>query len=108
MQLLIGMSMSRYLPAIGHGRLAAELGERVEPVPRPPPRIRLRTSFMRASQPLKPEGRVRCDRPASPERREQTQRVYTGFARTQRASCLLIRFVTISACSTQSLRATPR
>src|SRR5258708_22219505 len=47
-QLLMGMSISRYLPAMGTAGLerCTVGGNRGEP--RPPPRITLRTSFMRA------------------------------------------------------------
>ena len=44
MQLLIGMSMRRYLPATGTAGLLRSLVSGYSRVPRPPPRIRLRTS----------------------------------------------------------------
>src|SRR5438067_264626 len=52
MQLLIGISMSRYFPATGTAGLLRSLVRGKSRVPRPPPRMRLRTFRMRASQVL--------------------------------------------------------
>src|SRR5262245_8369642 len=46
MQLLMGMSMSRYLPAIGTAGLLRSIVSGYRRVPRPPPRIRLSTFRM--------------------------------------------------------------
>src|SRR5947209_1259489 len=46
MQLLMGMSMSRYLPPMGMAGLLRDLVRGYRRVPRPPPRTRLRTSPM--------------------------------------------------------------
>src|ERR1043165_2995281 len=46
MQLLIGMSMSRYLPATGTAGLLRRAVNGYSRVPRPPPRMRLRTFCM--------------------------------------------------------------
>src|SRR5262249_34784472 len=46
MQLLIGMSIRRYLPAIGTAGSLRLLVSGYSPAPRPPPRIRERTSCM--------------------------------------------------------------
>src|SRR5437763_3735199 len=45
-QLLIGMSMRRYLPATGTAGLLRSIVSGNSRVPRPPPRMRLRTSLM--------------------------------------------------------------
>src|SRR5262245_22852408 len=46
MQLLMGMSMRRYLPPIGTAGLLRSIVRGYSRVPRPPPRIRLRTLSM--------------------------------------------------------------
>src|SRR5262245_15630198 len=53
MQLLMGMSMSRYLPAMGTAGLLRSIVSGYSRVPRPPPRIKLSTSCIRASLPRK-------------------------------------------------------
>src|SRR5260221_9207115 len=72
-QLLMGMSISRYLPAMGTAGLErwTVSGNRREP--RPPPRITLRTSFMRcspAAPPILARGRRRVS--PLPARRAST------------------------------------
>ena len=47
MQLLMGMSMRRYLPATGTAGLLRSLVSGYRPAPRPPPRMKPRTSCMR-------------------------------------------------------------
>src|SRR5919201_1487752 len=66
MQLLIGMSISRYLPAIGTAGLLRYWVRGYSRLPRPPPRINVRTSSMadpfgsrpRENQRSRPAGRL--------------------------------------------------
>src|SRR3954454_23262721 len=59
MQLLMGMSMSRYLPPMGMAGLLRALVSGYRRVPRPPPRTRLRTSPM-TDLPMKSPGDPRA------------------------------------------------
>src|SRR5947209_5385219 len=63
MQLLMGMSISRYFPAIGTAGLLRSIVSGYSRVPLPPPRIRLRTSLIADLRRRKPAPRVP---PASP------------------------------------------
>src|SRR5579872_3247024 len=79
MQLLMGMSMSRYLPATGTAGLLRNLVRGYSRVPRPPPRMRLRTSCMgRLAGPLSGGGVGSSLRPCYHSRAARWEEVFSG------------------------------
>ena len=84
MQLLMGMSMRRYLPATGTAGLLRSWVSGYSRVPRPPPRMRLRTSCM-----TNPAGQDRSPHPHPPpaagEKREGGRPAVAGMLSHLRA-----------------------